>query len=128
MNRYRVTGPRPVLDAEPGAVLEHEFTAQEEQDLLDAGRVEIIPRPYLVVGTSRVHDTDPGGTFTLGLPVGQEAALIEGGHIERAAEAESAAAAPVDHRAGEKPDKATTAKQKPTAQPGDVATTSPEGN
>lgn len=111
MNRYRVTGPRPVLDAEPGEVLEHEFTAPEERDLLAAGRLEIIPRPYLVVGTSRVHDTDPGGTFTAGLPVGQEAALMEGGHIERVPE---------------KPDKTT--KQKTTAQPGDVATTSPEGN
>jgi len=114
LNRYRVTGPRSVLATEPGEVLEHEFTAQEERDLLDAGRLEIIPRPYLVVGTSRVHDTAPGGTFTLGLPVGQEAALMEGGHIERAPD---------------KPDKTTT-KQKTTAPPGDVATTTtaPEGN
>ncbi len=120
MNRYRVTGPRPVLDAEPGEVLEHEFTAQEEQDLLAAGRVEIIPRPYLVVGTSRVHDTDPGGTFTAGLPVGQEAALLEGGHIERVPE-------PAPAEQDTAPDKGT-AKQKSTARPGDVATTSPEGN
>lgn len=120
LNRYRVTGPRPVLDAEPGEVLEHEFTTQEERDLLDAGRVEIIPRPYLVVGTSRVHDTDPGGTFTAGLPVGQEAALIEGGHIERVPDP---APAEQDTAASK-----AAGKQKTTARPGDVATTSPEGN
>jgi len=84
-NIYRVTGPRPVLDHEPGTEFEHGFTDAEERDLLDGGRIVIIPRRYQVVGTSRVHETDPGGTFLGAYGVDQEAALLEGGHIERVA-------------------------------------------
>jgi hypothetical protein len=40
------------------------------------------PKTYVVVGPRRVHDTDPGKTFTALLTPGQESALIEGGHIE----------------------------------------------
>lgn len=81
--KYRVTGPRPVLDTEPGDEFEHEFTPDAELDLLSARRIEIIPRAYQVVGTSRVAGTDPGGLFTAAFTAGREAALIEGGHIER---------------------------------------------
>ena len=55
------------------------------------------------------------------LPVGQEAALIEGGHIERVPDT---APAEQDTAASK-----AAGKQKTTARPGDVATTTtPEGN
>lgn len=40
------------------------------------------PVEYEVVGPRRVHETEPGGTFTALLTAEQEAALIEGGHIK----------------------------------------------
>jgi len=82
MKKYRVTGARPVLDVEPGDVLEHDLDAATEADLVGSGRLTIEPRSYQVVGTSRVHDTEPGGVFSMALPLPQEMALIEGGHIE----------------------------------------------
>jgi len=39
-------------------------------------------RCYLVTGPQRVHGTAPGDTFTAALDPGQEAFLIEVGHIE----------------------------------------------
>jgi hypothetical protein len=83
MGIYKVTAPKPVLDAEPGEILEHDFTATDEADLVAAGRIEIVPRPYRVIGSSTVCDTAPGKTFTHAFTVGQEQALLEGGHIER---------------------------------------------
>lgn len=79
---YKVTAPRPVLDAEPGTEVEFDLTAQEEADLVAAGRLEILPREYRNVGTSVVHDAEPGKKFTAALTAGQEQALIQGGHIE----------------------------------------------
>lgn len=83
MGIYKVTAPKPVLDAEPGEILEHDFTAGEEADLLANGRLELVPREYRVIGTSKVCDTEPGKTFTHAFTVGQEGALLEGGHVER---------------------------------------------
>ena len=83
MGIYKVTAPKPVLDAEPGETLEHDFTQNEEADLLAAGRLEIVPREYRVIGSSKVCDTEPGKTFTHAFTVGQEQALFTGGHIER---------------------------------------------
>ena len=84
MNRYLVTGPRPVLDHAPGDTVEADLTADQEAAHLSAGRLRILPRPYRVVGPLQVHDTDPGGTFEAALTVPQERALTEAGHIERA--------------------------------------------
>lgn len=50
---------------------------------LDSGLIEIVPQEYRVIGTSNVWGADPGETFTKALRVGEEAALVEGGHIER---------------------------------------------
>jgi hypothetical protein len=83
MGIYNVTAPKPVCDVEPGEILEHDFTAAEEADLLAAGRLEIVPRKYRVVGSSNVADTKPGETFTHAFTVGQEQALLAGGHVER---------------------------------------------
>lgn len=85
MGIYKVTAPRDVLDHEPGSVFEHDFAAAEEADLLANGRLELVPRDYEVVGSSRVCDTEPGGKFKAAFTVGQEQALLDGGHIERVA-------------------------------------------
>jgi hypothetical protein len=90
MQKYKVTGPRPVEGAAPGEELEHEFTAEQEQYHLDAKRLEIIPRTYRVIGPSQLegpgYSAGPGETYSAALTVGQEAALIEAGHIERVKE------------------------------------------
>lgn len=83
MNRYLVTGPRPVLDHAPGDTVEADLTADQEAAHLTAGRLRIVPRNYQVVGPLPVNDTDPGGTFEAALTVNAERALIEAGHIER---------------------------------------------
>jgi hypothetical protein len=82
MNTYRVTGPRPVCDVDPGGELEHEFSAEEEADLLDSGRLELVPRRYRVVGTSRVCETEPGKEFDGVFRIPHERALLDV-HIER---------------------------------------------
>jgi len=85
-NRYKVVGPRPVCDVEPGAEFEHEFSASEEQALLNGRRIELVPRKYRVVGTRRVAGFAPGEVFVDALRVANESALIEAGHLERVAE------------------------------------------
>lgn len=83
MPRYNVCGPRPVHGAAPGEQLvDAELTDSEESDLLDAGRIEIVPSRYRVVGPNAVHGTKPRGTFTRALTAGQERQLVDGGHIE----------------------------------------------
>ncbi len=83
MGIYKVTAPKPVLDVEPGEILEHDFAPDEEADLLAAGRLELVPREYRNIGTSAVCGAEPGKTFKHAFTAGQEAALIAGGHIER---------------------------------------------
>lgn len=88
MNRYRVAGPHPVdLPAgsyQPGDEFDADYGHATEADLIAAGAIEIVPRSYLVVGDSIVHDTPPGSTFTAALTAGVEALLVAGGHITRA--------------------------------------------
>jgi hypothetical protein len=57
---------------------------QNMQDLADALSTGLLPAPktYRVIGPNRVHGTPPGDTFTLVLGSGQEAFLIDGGHVE----------------------------------------------
>jgi hypothetical protein len=87
MNTYKVLLPILVNgEHKQGDVFDHEFASPaEEEGSVNSGLLEIVPRTYKVVGTTRVHDTDPGGQFDAGLLMGQEAALIAGGHIERVA-------------------------------------------
>lgn len=63
-------------------VFEAEFTALEERDLRAGGHLEIVPRPYTVLSVN--YGPGQGKTFDGAFPVEQEAALIGGGHIERA--------------------------------------------
>lgn len=81
---YRNTFHRVVEDIEPGKEGELELTAQQESTYLRNGRLEIVPRPYKVIGPRRVHDTDSGEVFLAAFTVEQEAALVSAGHVERA--------------------------------------------
>lgn len=63
---------------------EAEFAAAEERDLVDAGHVVPAPRPYRVLSNNYSAGAQ-GDVVDLALLVEHEAALIQGGHIERAA-------------------------------------------
>jgi len=82
MKRYKVIGPRPVRDAEPGKEFEAGFSSQEESDLLEAGRIEIVPREYENVGSGLIHGVKPGQKFRAALRAHEEKALIAAGAIE----------------------------------------------
>ena len=86
MGLYKVTGPTPVLDANPGDTATLDLTADEEFDLLGNGRLTLVARPYkaLVVIDHGGEEVAPGGLFSAAFTVGQEQALIESGAIESA--------------------------------------------
>ena len=87
MNRYRVMLPLLVhtedASYKQGEEFEKDFTPDEETASVASGLLEIVPQTYKVVGGSRVHDTNPGDTFTRALTLNEEALLVSGGHIER---------------------------------------------
>lgn len=87
MRRYKVLLPLLVHTADSsygqGDEFDHEFSVDDEAENLASGLLELMPSRYKVIGGSRVHDTDPGDEFTAALPLGIEALLVEGGHIER---------------------------------------------
>jgi hypothetical protein len=88
VSRYAVSGPTPVLDHEPGATFEHEFTADEEHDLLERGRLTLETSKYRNIGDHDFVTDDgaahePGETFDAALRVGRERALLDGGHLEK---------------------------------------------
>jgi hypothetical protein len=88
MRRYRVLLPLLVQPREGGSYEQYEefetdFTEEEETANLSSGLLEIVPRRYKVVGGSEVYETAPGEEFEAAIPLGNEALLIEGGHIER---------------------------------------------
>jgi hypothetical protein len=84
-NTYKVLLPLLVNGEHgQGDVFDYEFPSEaEENTAIDTGLLEIMPRKYKVIGTSRVFETAPGDEFEMGLRMGQEAALVAGGHIER---------------------------------------------
>jgi hypothetical protein len=70
-----------------GDEFEHEFTPEDEHVNVASGLLEVVPSEYRVVAEdSIVYDTPTGETFTAGLLMENEAALIAGGHIERVEE------------------------------------------
>jgi hypothetical protein len=84
-NQYRARTPAAVAMFEEG-VFEREFTVTEEQDWLDRGLLELVPRPYRVLtdnytilGWPVPQDAVVEATF----PIEVEAALIDGGHLAR---------------------------------------------
>lgn len=62
---------------------EAELTVVEERDQLDGGHLEIVPRPYKVL-SDNYSAGKQGDTVDLALQVEIEAALVSGGHLERA--------------------------------------------
>jgi hypothetical protein len=86
--RYRVLLPLAVQPREGGSYGQHEefdtdLTEDEETENVRSGLLEIVPVLYRVTGGSVVHGTEPGGEFYASLPIGNEAQLVQGGHIER---------------------------------------------
>lgn len=101
-NRYRVLLPLLVHTEDAaygqGEDFEKEFSEEDEAENLNSGLLEIVPREYKVIGGSVVHEAPPGETFTAALRIGEEAALVAGGHIERV-EAKPARKAKADKEA-----------------------------
>lgn len=84
MNRYRNLLPL-LINGEHGQgdMFDWDLSAEDEQTNIQSGLLEIVPATYRVLGPSRVFDTDPDGTFTRALTVGEERHLVEGGFVER---------------------------------------------
>lgn len=82
MNTYRAISERGKALYGEG-VFDADLSAAEEKDQLDAGHLEIVPRTYRVL-SNNFSAAAQGKSFTDALLVEQEAALIQGGHIERA--------------------------------------------
>jgi hypothetical protein len=81
MNTYKATSPAAVAAFADG-VFERDFTATEERDWLASGLLELVPRTYKVL-SNNFNAAEQGETFEGSFPVELEAALIQGGHIER---------------------------------------------
>ena len=62
---------------------EADFSASDERDHLEGGHLEIVPRPYRVL-SDNYSAGKQGEVVDLALPVDIEAALVSGGHLERA--------------------------------------------
>lgn len=80
-NTYKALSPAAVAMFDEG-VFEREFSPSEERDWLASGLIELVPRKYLVL-SNNYAGAPQGETFDGALLVEQEAALIQGGHIER---------------------------------------------
>jgi hypothetical protein len=81
-NTYRAVSDR-ALALHGKDVFEAEFTPTEEQDHISGGHLEIVPRAYRVLSDNYAAGKQ-GEVVDLALLVDHEAALIQGGHIERA--------------------------------------------
>lgn len=63
-------------------VTEHDLSPSEEQDALNGGHLEIVPRRYEVLSDNYAAG-EQGAVVELALLKENEAALISGGHIKR---------------------------------------------
>jgi hypothetical protein len=80
-NTYRAVSDRAKALHDP-AEFEADLTPADERDQIEAGHLEIVPRPYKVL-SNNFSAGKQGDAVDLALLVEQEAALIQGGHIER---------------------------------------------
>jgi hypothetical protein len=80
-NTYKATSPAAVAAFDDG-VFERDFTPAEEQDWLNSGLLELVPRPYRVL-SNNYEGGEQGDEVELALLKENEQALISGGHIER---------------------------------------------
>jgi hypothetical protein len=85
-NTYRALTPDGEAVFGEG-VLERDFTVTEERDWLGSGLIELVPRTYRALSDNYTAAAQ-GEEFTAALLVEHEAALIQGGHIERVDKAE----------------------------------------
>jgi uncharacterized lipoprotein YddW (UPF0748 family) len=81
MNTYRATSPAAVAAFSEG-VFERDFSVTEEKDWLDSGLLELVPRTYKVL-SNNYATAGQGETFEAAFLIEIEAALIQGGHLER---------------------------------------------
>jgi hypothetical protein len=63
--------------------VERTFTPADEADMVSAGHLEIVPRPYRVL-VNNYAGGGQGDVVDLALPVENEAALLSGAILERA--------------------------------------------
>lgn len=63
-------------------VTEHDLSPTEEQDAINGGHLEIVPRTYKVLSDNYAAGAQ-GESVELALLKEQEAALLSGGHLER---------------------------------------------
>jgi hypothetical protein len=85
-NLYRARTPQAEAMFAPD-VFERDFTVAEELDHLNSGLIELVPRPYTVLSDSFTIEGWPcpqNAVVTASFPIEIEAALISGGHLERA--------------------------------------------
>ena len=91
MNTYKATSPAAEAAFDKG-IFERDFTASEEKDWLDSGLLELVPRTYRVLSNNYAAG-EQGDLVELALLKENEAALIQGGHIERVDKPKAAKAA-----------------------------------
>lgn len=85
-NTYKATSPAAV-GAFADGVFERDFTPTEEKDWLDSGLIVLVPRTYRV-RSNNYSAGEQGAVVELALLKENEAALINGGHLERVDESE----------------------------------------
>jgi hypothetical protein len=84
---------------------EADFTPAEERDWIDGKHVELVPRRYKVLSDNYTGGGQ-GEIIEAALPVEIEAALVSGGHLERARKAPSTEKEPAKKPAAKKAEKA----------------------
>ena len=80
-NTYRATSDRGEVIYGSDDV-ELDLSAADEADLVSAGHLELVPRPYKVL-VNNYAEGEQGDVVDLALPVENEAALVGGGILER---------------------------------------------
>lgn len=80
-NTYKATSPAAVAAFAAG-VFERDFTPTEEQDWLNSGLLELVPRKYKVLSNNFSAGAQ-NSEIDAAYPVEIEQALIQGGHIQR---------------------------------------------
>jgi hypothetical protein len=79
-NTYRALSAAAEAAFDVG-VFEAEFAPAKEADWLDSGLLELVPRTYRALSDN--YEVAQGETFERAFLIENEAALIQGGHIER---------------------------------------------
>ena len=80
-NTYRALTPQ-AEGVYAAGVFEHDFTPEAEQDAINAGLVEIVPRKYKVL-SNNFEAGEQGTEIEGAYPVEIEKAYLSGGHLER---------------------------------------------